>query len=369
VARPARHPYRIRVRIALVSTPFVSVPPRAYGGTELVVHALAGALDRAGHDVTVFATGDSTAPGVRGVFPSAVWPPEPLAELVHARFAAREIARGVFDVVHAHVPSLLAFSDDLGAPVVYTAHHAADPTLARFYRAVPPSTHVAISARQAALLDPSPEDVVHHGLDPSMYPRCGPGGDAAFFLGRLSWVKAPEVAIDAARRAGLRIVVAGRAHPEDEAPAGWRAEVLEPALRAPGVAWLPAADLRMKRRLFGQSRALLVPLRWEEPFGLVMIEALLAGCPVVAQRRGAAPEIVEHGVTGFLVSGAREMADALHRAAGLDRRAIQARARLRFSAARMAAEYLTIYRAAVRRYAGDDSRAPETEGGWTTLAH
>jgi glycosyltransferase involved in cell wall biosynthesis len=357
----------LSVRIALVSTPYVAVPPPGYGGTELVVHALARALAARGHGVTLFATGDSQAADVRALFPKAVWPPDPYIELLHCRFAARQIARGDYDVVHAHVPTMLAFADELATPLVYTVHHASDPSLARFYAHAPRVHHVAISARQAALASPTPDDVVHHGLDPSMYPGCGPGGDSAFFLGRLAWVKAPELAIEAARRAGVELVIAGRPHPEDPAPTGWREDVLEPALRAPGVAWLPRADLEMKRRLFARSRALLVPLRWEEPFGLVMIEALLAGCPVVAERRGAAPEIIDDGETGFLVSGVAEMADALARAGELDRAAIQARARLRFSADRMAAEYLAVYEAAAGGDLPGRRRGEATEGGWTTL--
>ncbi len=358
------------VRIALVSTPFVAVPPSAYGGTELVVHALAVALGRLGHQVTVFATGDSRVPGLRARFPGALWPPEPYVELLHARFAASEIAEGGFDVVHAHLPAFLAFADDLGAPVVYTIHHAPDPALQRFYDAAPAVLRVAISARQAALARPSPDDVVHHGLDPDMYPACGRGGESAFFLGRLSWCKAPEVAIEAARRAGMAIVVAGRAH-ADGGPPGWEEQVLEPALRAPGVTWVQGADLAAKRRLFARSRALLVPLRWEEPFGLVMIEALLAGCPVIAEPMGAAPEIVADGEDGFLVCGPDEMAGALRRASSLDRRAIQARARVRFSANRMAGEYVGVYRRAVaafRRLGAVDGRRDATGDGWTTLA-
>ncbi len=353
------------MRIALVSTPFVPVPPPGYGGTELVVHVLARALGRSGHEVTVFATGDSRAPRVRSFFERAVWPPDPYAELLHCRAAAREIARGRFDVVHAHVPAMLAFADELGTPLVYTVHHENDAALARYYAAVrAPVWRVAISVRQASLASPPVQAVVHHGLEPAMYPRCGPGGDVAFFLGRLSWVKAPDIAIEAARRAGLRIVVAGEVHP-DEAPPGWAEQVLAPALRCPNVIRVRCAELADKRRLFARARALLVPLRWEEPFGLVMIEALLAGCPVIAQARGAAPEIVAHGLDGFLVHGAEEMAEALARAAPLDRRAIQARARVRFGADRMAARYVAVYRAA-----GARGRAPSAagEGEWTTLA-
>jgi glycosyltransferase involved in cell wall biosynthesis len=351
------------MRVAVVSTPFVPVPPRAYGGTELVVHALVVALERLGHRVTLFATGDSRVPSVRARFRTAVWPPDPYADLLHCRAAALEIARGRHDVVHAHAPALLAFAKELPAPVVYTVHHAADATLERFYAEVRPAVWVAISARQAALAPWTADAVVHHGLDPDMYPRCGPGGDLAVFLGRLSWVKGPEIAIAAARRAGLLVAVVGEPH-ADRSPAGWSEEVLEPALRAPGVAWLRRAGLTTKRRLFARARALVAPLRWEEPFGLALVEALLAGCPVVASPRGAAPEIVEHGVTGFLAEGVGDFAAALRAAAALDRRGIQARARRRFSAERMAARYLALYRGA----AGLQSAAATgLEGAWTTL--
>jgi glycosyltransferase involved in cell wall biosynthesis len=181
------------VRIALVSTPFVAVPPSSYGGTELVVHALQRALSRAGHDVTVFATGDSRGPSIRSLFRTAYWPPNPYVELLHCRFAAREIARDSFDVAHVHAPAMVAFADDIPVPLVYTIHHADDPTLARFYSAAPRVRRVAISERQAELLTSPTQHVVHHGLDPDVYPECGAGGDAAFFLGRLDWCKGPEL--------------------------------------------------------------------------------------------------------------------------------------------------------------------------------
>jgi glycosyltransferase involved in cell wall biosynthesis len=355
------------VRIALVSTPFVAVPPPTYGGTELVVHALARALVRRGHDVSVFATGDSHVPGLRALFDAPVWPPEPYAEILHARFAADEIARGGFDVVHAHVPAFLALADLVPAPVVYTVHHVGDPALSRLYAHVPRVRAVAISARQAALADPHIPIVVHHGLEPELYPDPpGPGGDQAFFLGRLCWCKGPELAVEAARRAGLSLVVAGRPHP-DPCPDGWPEEILAPALTAPHVRCVGDAGLAAKRRLFRSSRALVAPLRWEEPFGLVLIEALLAGCPVIAFPRGAAPEIVEDGVDGFLVDDVAGMATALRAAPSLDRREIQERARARFSSDRMAADYLAVYRAARAAWRGAAHHAVE-EGGWTTQA-
>jgi glycosyltransferase involved in cell wall biosynthesis len=357
------------VRIALVSTPFVAVPPPEYGGTELVVHALCRALARAGHDVVVFATGDSRVPALRAMFEAPVWPPDPYAELLHCRFAADEIARGGFDVVHSHAAALLALADRLPAPVVHTLHHPVEPTLTRYYERIPHLRAVAISERQAELAAPSPCAVVHHGLEPDLYPLAGPGGDEAFFLGRLSWCKGPELAVEAARQARLPLVIAGLAHEDDPCPRGWREEVLAPALSSPHVRWIKGADLAAKRRLFARARALLVPLRWEEPFGLVLIEALLAGCPVIAFPRGAAPEIIDDGETGFLVRGVGDMASALRRAQRLDRRRIQAQARERFSADRMAAEYVQVYRAAIAEHArwtrADTDRMPEE--GWTTL--
>jgi glycosyltransferase involved in cell wall biosynthesis len=352
------------VRIAIVSTPFVAVPPAGYGGTELFVHALSWALARAGHDVTVFATGDSDVPRLRARFERPVWPPDPYFELLHCRFAAREIARGGFDVVHAQTPALLAFADALGAPLVYTVHHAADPARSAYYAAAPEALHVGISARQAALASPAPAAVVHHGLDAALYPDLGPGGDAALFVGRLAWAKGPELAVEAARLAGLPAIVVGAEHPEPDTPARWREEVLAPALAAPHVTHLPRADLAAKRLLFGGSRALLFPLRWEEPFGLVLAEALLAGCPVVSFPRGSAPELIEEG-SGFLVDDVPAMARALERAADLDRAAIQERARDRFSADGMAARYVEVYRAAIARRRRGRARAVEVP--WTAL--
>lgn len=357
------------MRIALVSTPFVAVPPPAYGGTELVVHALASALSRAGHEVVVYATGDSRGPEIRAFFETAVWPPDPYLELLHCQFAARDVAAGRFDVVHVHSPAALAFAEEMNAPVVYTLHHVRDPQLSRYYAHAPAVIRVAISARQAALEEPPPDHVVHHGLEPDLYRAPPPAGDGgyAFFLGRLSWCKGPELAIEAARVAGVPLVVAGRPH-SDDGPEGWEETVLLPALRQPHVRWIREADLSTKRRLFARARALLVPIRWEEPFGLVMIESMMAGCPVIAYPRGAAPEVVEEGVTGALVESVAEMASALRRVRRLDRAACRARGLERFSSDRMARDYLGVYRAAI---AGNGSRVARSgavgDGECTTL--
>ena len=352
------------MRVALVSTPFVSVPPKGYGGTELIVQELVKGLTGAGHSVTLFATGDSSGPDLRYFWQEAVWPPDPYAEMLHARFAASEIAAGRFDLVHAHCPAMLAFAGDIGTPMVYTIHHERLASFSRFYQRVPLVRFIAISRRQSELEEGLACDVVHHGLDPDLFPLGQGDGGHALFLGRLSWCKGPDLAIEAARRAGVPLVVAGKHH-EDRAPPGWREEVLLPGLASPGVRWVGEAHGIAKQRLLGGARALLMPLRWEEPFGLVMIEAMLSGTPVVAFPLGAAPEIVDEGKTGFLVRDLDGMATALRWVDRIDRRACRRRALARFSSGRMVRDYLAVYRKA--REAWVQPVPPESDVAWTPV--
>ena len=333
------------MRIALVSTPFVAVPPRGYGGTELVAHELVRGLTAAGHHVTLFATGDSRARDLRFVYPAPVWPPDPQAELVHCRYAARAIARARFDVVHAHTPSMVSFAHGLEAPCVYTLHHVHDDRLTEAYLREKGVSYVAISARQADFEPQLACQVIHHGLDPRRYPLGRGDGDYAAFLGRFAPCKAPELAIAAARAAGISIRLAGELQPVDATP-DWMA-VMASALAQPGVLHLGEIGGARKARFLGRARALLMPLRWEEPFGLVMIEAMLCGTPVIAFARGAAPEIVDEGTTGFLVDDQVEMAAVLAQLDRFDRAGCRMRAVARFSSARMVRDYERVYARAI----------------------
>jgi glycosyltransferase involved in cell wall biosynthesis len=332
----------------MIAPPFVSVPPSRYGGTELVVAELVTGLARAGHEVMLFASGDSHPDGpvtVRARFAEPVWPPQPYAELDHVSWAIEQILADPqpFDVVHAHVPSALAFARVLDAPLVYSVHHDDGGDYARLqslYRRTR-AAFVAISDRQRQLMpELSGARVIHHGLDPARYRFCPTPAGYCAFLGRFAREKGVHHAIDAARAAGLPIRLGGAPH--------WRDSEyfdLELAcrMRCESVVCLGEVGGTPKRELLCNASALLFPIDWEEPFGLVMIEAMLSGTPVLAFGRGSVPEVVEDGVTGYICRNVADMAARLRTIDKFDRAACRARALERWTAARMVRDHLALY--------------------------
>jgi glycosyltransferase involved in cell wall biosynthesis len=350
------------MRIAMISTPFVPVPPRDYGGTELVVYELVeGLLDR-GHQVTLFGTGDShTRAGLRALYPEGQWPPEPITDLNHVSWAMQQVFEGEYDVVHAHSAAALAMARLAPqTPLVYTLHHVYTPSLSEYYRHFPEVHYVAISADQRRRETGVERcTVIHHGLDPARYTWTESPAPYVCFVGRFAREKGPHTAIDAAAHAGVPIRVAGEAHPPSREY--FRRE-LEPRFRSPQVSFLGCIGTAQKVPLLRDARALLAPIDWHEPFGLILIEAMLSGCPVVSFAQGSVPELIEPGITGFIAGSMEEMADLIRPGGAvdqLDRRRIRARALRRFSRERMLLDYEALYQAVVAE-AGRADRRPIT---------
>lgn len=336
------------MRIALISTPFVAVPPRRYGGTELVVAELAEGLVASGHEVELFGTGDShTSAELRSLYPRAQWPPEMLTDLNHVTWAMQQVMeRGPFDVIHAHSALALACARLVpGVPLVYTLHHERDEKLSAFYGFCKDAQYVAISHDQRQReIELDHVQVIHHGLDVDRY-HCAPSaaGDYVCFVGRVCRVKGPHTAIRAAAAAGVPIRVAGDIHPPD---AQWAEREVQSLLTASHVSYLGPIGPKQKVPLLCGARALLAPIEWNEPFGLILIEAMLSGCPVVAFPRGSVPELVEQGVTGFIAESFDDMVKLIRRGGPVDtfdRVRCRRRAVERFSRERMVAEHIRLY--------------------------
>lgn len=339
------------MRIAVLSTPFVAVPPERYGGTELMVYHLVEGLVERGHDVTLFATGDSrTSAELSQLYLKPQWPPDPLVDVNHVTWALRQVQLGDFDVIHSNSAMALACSRLIPwLPIVYTIHHARDEACSAFYRSFPDPYYVAISHDQARREIPLPRlTVIHHGLDHRAYQwTTSPAQDYVCFIGRFAAVKGVPAAIDAAALARVPIRVAGTSHAID---ADYGEREVKPKLSEPHVTYLGSIGLAEKVPLLRDARALLAPIEWNEPFGLVMTEAMLSGCPVVAYPRGSVLELVEDGVTGFIVHDLREMAEVIRDggpAQRFDRRRCRARAIERFDRSRMVTAYERLYERAI----------------------
>jgi glycosyltransferase involved in cell wall biosynthesis len=326
------------------------VPPKLYGGTERIVSALTEELVAQGHDVTLFASGDSKTRArlvpcttmalrlnaeVKDTIPYHVM----LLEAVRQQYDD-------FDIVHFHVDMLhFPLVRELGRPTITTLHGRLDlPDLQPFYRAFPDIALVSVSDNQRLPMPPvNWVGTVLHGLPSTVLPFTPrPQGDYLAFLGRISPEKGPDRAIQIAARCGLQLKMAAKV---DQADQQYWEHVIRPMVQAsPHVAFLGEVDEQQKADLLGNARALLFPIDWPEPFGLVMIEAMACGTPVVAFRCGSVPEVIDNGVSGFVVDTIDQAIAAVKRIDTLDRARVRRTFEARFTAQRMARDYLSIYR-------------------------
>jgi glycosyltransferase involved in cell wall biosynthesis len=342
------------MRIAQIAPLAESVPPRLYGGTERVIAWLTEELIDLGHEVTLFASGDSaTRAELVAVWPRALRLGRPKSDpmAAHATLLEAMAARaGEFDVIHCHIDwTHLPVLSRLSTPFVTTFHNRLDlpglPAVAQKFRAAP---FVSISEHQRTpLADANWLGTVYHGMPAALLqPSHAPGGYLAF-LGRLSSEKGPEAAIRIARASGVPLRMATKL-PRSER--GYFKDRVEPQIDGTHIRIIGEVNDRTKQDFLAGAAALLFPIDWPEPFGLVMIEAMACGTPVIAFRSGSVPEVVEDGVTGFIVESEEEAVEAIkHRLPKLDRRKVRAGFDRRFTARRMAEDYLRLYEGLARR--------------------
>jgi glycosyltransferase involved in cell wall biosynthesis len=342
------------LRIAQVAPPYEAVPPHRYGGTERVVSYLTEALVARGHDVTLFATGDSRTNA--RLVPIAEHPLRENCTLEELKSlsvpAMLDVVATVlshaddFDIIHWHIDFFpWAFTSSINTPSVTTMHGRLDlPFLATVFNQHPDTAVVSISDHQRtplAHIQPNWVGTVYNAVPVTDFPFKSTPGDYFLFLGRINTDKRPDWAVEIAKQTGIPLKVAAKVDPYDQ---DYYETEIKPLFDHPLVEFVGEANEEEKRELLVNARALLFPIDWPEPFGMVQIEAMACGTPVLAMRRGAVPEVVEHGVTGLIGDSLEELIALAPQLVHLDRRVVRQMVEHRFSAETMARGYEAIYR-------------------------
>jgi glycosyltransferase involved in cell wall biosynthesis len=332
------------MRIAHIGPVATTIPPPKSGSVEMMTSLLTEGLVARGHDVTLFATGDSTTTAtLHAIYPHGYWHDEnmwpwELYEMLNLA-AAVERARD-FDIIHyeaAYYPMSLAFVRLSSTPILQTLHHSPSRAEVGLWSKYPEAPFVAISNEQARLLSGvNLVATVLHGIDVDRFTFEETPGDYLLFLGRFTEGKGVLQAIEIAKRVGMRLIMA--AAEED-----YYREKVAPHVDGSQIVYFGEADHRAKVKLYGGARALLYPIQAAEPFGLVLAEAMACGTPVAALDRGAVREVVDDGITGVVFANLDDMAQGLPRVLQLNRRLVREHAVTRFGAARMVDEYVAVY--------------------------
>jgi glycosyltransferase involved in cell wall biosynthesis len=337
------------MRIGQIAPLAEAVPPKSYGGTERVVSWLTDELVSLGHEITLFASGDSvTKATLVPVWPRSLRlsrpPPDPAAASAALLEAVARVAHE-FDVIHSHVDWLpLPLLRRLGVPYLTTMHGRLDlPNLPLVAQQFPDAPFISISnSQRQPLPDVNWLSTIYHGLPPNQLRLSNQPRKYLAFLGRISPEKGPETAIRVARAASVPLRIAAKV---PRAQNRYFHETILPLLDGGHVEFVGEVDDHKKQSFLGDAIALMFPIDWPEPFGLVMIEAMACGTPVIAWARGSVPEVIENGITGFIVESETEAIAAIEQARNLNREKVRRRFEERFGARRMAEEYLACYRA------------------------
>ena len=337
------------MKIALIAPPFIAVPPADYGGTELFVAHLAEGLSQLGIEVVVYTNGESTVhTDRRWIYDRSDWPiKNPSQAFIksfnHASWAVHEAARDC-DVIHLQSAEAVALSRFIKQPTVLTLHGPHDAKISEFYNFYPEVTYVCISEAQCKQESMPKMRTVHHGIDLGQYRLVEHKQQYLSFIGRIAPLKGTHIAIDVAQRTGIPLKIAGDVQPMYRE---YFEKKIKPQLDGKLVEYIGLADLAAKNELLGNSIAMLFPIQWNEPFGLVMVEAMACGTPVLAMPGGSVPEVVREGVSGHICRSVVQMAK---RAQNLNFNPVAVRQYVaeNFSTERMARDYAAVYETALK---------------------
>jgi glycosyltransferase involved in cell wall biosynthesis len=355
------------MKVAHIAPPWLAIPPQHYGGTEAVIFNIIEEQVSQGHEVTLLAPGDAKTSARlvsffdRSLIDSGVPWPAHLKAFYHLHESVEYVRQHEFDILHTHLSSaadmyLFPLTAQLTTPHLMTIHSCfpfdrvgnwtgdADAYYLLRWGVSVPVVAISQSARAHFPYGLNVVGVVHHGVNFALYkPAVSRPEEFYVWLGRIVPEKGPHLAIAAARQAGVPLVLAGIVDHHLPHAVRYFREFIEPQLDGRQISYIGPVSLPQKVDLLSRARALLNPLQWEEPFGMVMIEAMALGCPVIAFPRGSAPEIVAHGQSGFLARDVDEMVDYIRQVDRLDRCSVRAYAEAHFSARVMAERYLALY--------------------------
>jgi glycosyltransferase involved in cell wall biosynthesis len=341
------------MRIALIAPPFIPVPPVEYGGTELFIAQLAEGLRAEGVDVVVYANGESTV-GVetRWRYRESQWPirgesTAMLKDMDHSAWAIRDAAQSC-DVIHLHTAQALPCTSFVTTPILYTVHHPHEPPLSELYTRYPDVHYVCISDFQCQQEKMLRMSTIYHGIDLASYKLRETKQQYLSFIGRLAPIKGAHTAIEVAKQSGIPLKIAGEVQPMFRE---YFEAKIKPHIDGRFIEYIGLADLAAKNELLGNSIAMLFPIQWNEPFGLVMVEAMACGTPVLALRGGSVQEVVREGVSGYVCRSAKDMVKRvgdLHLPPAVSiRRYVEEN----FALPRMVARYVSLYGNVMKKHA------------------